>query len=98
MRRAARLLVKLLKQQPWTPHDLRPTAVASMAEARADADVRRRVTGHLATDVLGCVYERALRLEDMKAQLATIEPWVSTAAEADAAKGLKPGNVVRLKA
>jgi hypothetical protein len=42
--------------------------------------VRRRVTEHLAADVLGCVYERALRLEDMKAQLATIEPWISTAA------------------
>ena len=34
----------------------------------------------------------------MKAALATIEAWVSASAEADAAKGLKPGNVVRLKA
>jgi len=95
--RAARLLVKLLKQQPWTPHDLRRTAVSAMAEARVDADVRRRVTGHLADDVHGRVYDKALRLDDMKAALATIETWVSAAATADLAKGEKAANVVRLK-
>jgi len=95
--RAARLLVKLLKQQPWTPHDLRRTAVSAMAEARVDADVRRRVTGHLADDVHGRVYDKALRLDDMKAALATIEAWVSAAAAADIAKGEKAANVVRLK-
>ena len=92
--RAARRLVKLLKQQPWTPHDLRRTAVSAMAEARVDADVRRRVTGHLAEDVHGRVYDKALRLEDMKVALGTIEAWVVAAAEKDAQVGESAANVV----
>ena len=92
--RATRRLVKLLKQQPWTPHDLRRTAVSAMAEARVDADVRRRVTGHLAEDVHGRVYDKALRLEDMKVALGTIEAWVVAAAEKDAQVGESAANVV----
>lgn len=95
--RVARVLVKLLKQQPWTPHDLRRSAISAMAEARVDADIRRRVTGHLASDVHGRVYDRALRLEEMKSALGTIETWVSAAAAADAARGEKAANVVALK-
>lgn len=92
--RAARILVKLLKQQPWTPHDLRRTAISAMAEAKVDADIRRRVTGHLGADVHARVYDRALRLEDMKAALGTIETWVSAAAIKDEAAG---GKVIKLK-
>lgn len=55
------------------------------------------VTGHLAADVHGRVYDRALRPDDMKAALATTEAWVSAAADARPAKGLKSGNVVRLR-
>jgi len=90
--------VKFPRQQPWTLHDLRRTAVSAIAEARAGCRRAPSRGGHLAVDVHGRVYDRALRLDDMKAALATIEAWVSASAEADAAKGLKQGNVVRLKA
>ena len=78
----------------------RPPPHGSLCNSRGEGGCRRAPSrgGHLAADVHGRVYDRALRLDDMKAALATIEAWVSASAEADAAKGLKPGNVVRLKA
>lgn len=96
--RATRRLVKLLGHAPYTPHDLRRTAISAMAEAGVDADIRRRVTGHLAADVHGRVYDRALRLADMKAALTVIESWVSSAAAEAVTAGEKDGNIVKFKA
>ena len=62
-----------------------------------DADIRRRVTGHLAADVHGRVYDRALRLDDMKAALTIVEGWVSSSAMEDVAAGENASNVVRIK-
>jgi hypothetical protein len=40
------------------------------------------------------VYDKALRLEDMKAALGTIEAWVVAAAQKDAQVGERAANVV----
>lgn len=71
--RSCRKLVKLAGVPPFTPHDLRRTAISIMAEAGVDGDIRRRVTGHQAQDVHGKIYDRAQRLEDMRAALLIVE-------------------------
>ena len=78
--RSCRKLVKLAGVAPFTPHDLRRTAISIMAEAGVDGDIRRRITGHQASDVHGRIYDRALRLEDMRAALLEIEQLYTTAA------------------
>jgi integrase len=78
--RSCRKLVKLAGVAPFTPHDLRRTAISIMAEAGVDGDIRRRITGHQAGDVHGRIYDRALRLEDMRAALLEIEQLYTTAA------------------
>jgi integrase len=89
--RSARDLVKELEHAPWTPHDLRRTAISIMAEAGIDGDIRRRITGHQAPDIHGRVYDRAQRLDDMRAALLLIEVAYATAATA------KADNVLTLK-
>lgn len=94
--RSCRKLVKLLKLTPFTPHDLRRTAISIMAEAGVDGDIRRRVTGHQAPDIHGRVYDRALRLEDMKKALTVIETAYSVAA-LEATKKSGDSNIITLK-
>lgn len=89
--RSARDLVKELEHAPWTPHDLRRTAISIMAEAGVDGDIRRRITGHQAPDIHGRVYDRAQRLDDMRAALLVIDVAYATAATA------KADNVLTLK-
>ena len=93
--RSARELVKLLKHTSWTPHDLRRTAITVMAEAGIDGDIRRRVTGHQAADIHGRIYDRAARLEDMRAALLVVERWYTDAAAKVAAAD--QGNVVSIR-
>jgi len=83
--RTCRKLLKRLKLAPFTPHDLRRTAISIMAEDGIDGDIRRRITGHQAPDVHGRVYDRALRLDDMRRALAMIEGTYATAATKAAA-------------
>lgn len=78
--RSARDLVKLMKHQPWTPHDLRRTAITVMADKGIDGDIRRRVTGHQAADIHGRIYDRAQRIEDMRKALLEVERWYAAAA------------------
>ena len=78
--RSCRKLVKLLKLTPFTPHDLRRTAISIMAEAGVDGDIRRRITGHQAPDIHGRIYDRAQRLDDMRAALLVIETAYAAAA------------------
>lgn len=91
--RTCRAMVKRLKLSPFTPHDLRRTAISIMAEAGIDGDIRRRITGHQAPDIHGRVYDRALRLEEMKAALLKIENAYAAAATAAAPSG----SVINLK-
>ena len=93
--RAGRALVAMLKLPSFTPHDCRRTAITVMAEAGIDGDIRRRVTGHQAPDIHGRVYDRALRLEDMRKAMLVIEHWYAGAANKAAAS--KTGNVVTMK-
>jgi hypothetical protein len=66
-----------------------------MAEAGIDGDIRRRVTGHQAPDIHGRVYDRALRLEDMRKAMLVIEHWYAAAANKAAAS--KTDNIVTMK-
>lgn len=93
--RTCRKLVKRLKLSPFTPHDLRRTAISIMAESGIDGDIRRRITGHQAPDVHGRVYDRALRLDDMRRALAMIEGTYATAAT-KAAANAHADNVVTM--
>jgi integrase len=91
--RSCRKLVKMAGVAPFTPHDLRRTAISIMAEAGVDGDIRRRITGHQAADVHGKIYDRALRLEDMRVALTTIEAHYTAAASKATAR---PSNVVAI--
>jgi len=92
--RVARTIVKALKHPPWTPHDLRRTAVSVMAELGIDGDIRRRITGHQAHDVHGRVYDQANRQEAVRAALLQVEQHVSAAALMVAE--VRPQNVVSI--
>lgn len=74
--RAARRIVKALDMAPWTPRDLRRTATSRLADLGVDGDVRRRITGHVAPDVHGRVYDKSQRLQDGLAALRLLEDWV----------------------
>jgi integrase len=91
--RSCRKLVKFSGLAPFTPHDLRRTAISIMAEAGVDGDIRRRITGHQATDVHGKIYDRALRLDGMRAALLTIEGHYTAAASKAASEAV---NVVSI--
>ncbi len=78
--RAARRIVKTLGHAPWTPHDLRRTAVSIMAEQGIDGDIRRRITGHQAQDIHGRVYDQANRQNAVRAALLQVEEHVFAAA------------------
>ena len=92
--RAARHIVEALGHEPWTPHDLRRTLATVLAEQRIPGDVARRITGHIATDIHGAVYDRATRYEDMRAALTVMEQWISAAAAKEGAVG---ANVVPIR-
>lgn len=92
--RSARRIVKELGHQPWTPHDLRRTLATVLAEEGVPGDVARRITGHVATDIHGRVYDRATRREDMKAALTLMERWIGEAATETLEDR---GNVVQLR-
>ena len=92
--RAARHIVEALGHEPWTPHDLRRTLATVLAEQRIPGDVARRITGHIATDIHGAVYDRATRYEDMRAALTVMEQWISSAAANEGAVG---ANVVPIR-
>lgn len=95
--RSCRKLVKLAGVAPFTPHDLRRTAISLMAEAGIDGDIRRRITGHQATDVHGKIYDRALRLGDMRAGLLVVEQhYTAAAAQAAAKAAAKAANVISI--
>lgn len=74
--RAARRIVSSTDMLPWTPRDLRRTATSRLAELGVDGDVRRRITGHVAPDVHGRVYDKAQRLQDGLSALRLLEEWV----------------------
>jgi len=74
--RAARRIVKAVDIVPWTPRDLRRTVTSRLADLGVDGDVRRRITGHVAPDVHGRVYDKSQRLQDGKAALRLLEDWV----------------------
>lgn len=78
--RSGRLINEVLGHAGWTPHDLRRTAISVMAEADVDSEVRRRISGHLPKDVHGKTYDRASRLEAMRAGLLGVERWITVAA------------------
>ncbi len=59
---------------------MRRTLATVLADSGVSGDVARRVTGHIATDVHGRVYDRAARLDDMRAALLIMENWVLAAA------------------
>lgn len=95
--RSARVIVEMLGQTSWTPHDLRRTAISVMAEEGVDSEVRRRISGHLPKDVHGRTYDRAARSEAMRAGLFTVERWIMAASAKAAAKAAEnSGNVVPL--
>jgi integrase len=71
--RAARKIVDAISMVPWTPRDLRRTAISRLTDLGVDGDVRRRITGHVAQDVHGRVYDRAERLQDGLAALQKLE-------------------------
>jgi integrase len=71
--RATRKVVTALGMVPWTPRDLRRSVVSLMAELGIDGDVRRRITGHVATDIHGRVYDRSQRLHDGLDALRRVE-------------------------
>ena len=71
--RAARRMPKLDGSAHWSPRDLRRTVISIMSEAGIDGDVRRRVTGHVATDIHGKVYDKSQRLRDGRDALLTVE-------------------------
>lgn len=71
--RAARRIVDSAGMVPWTPRDLRRTAISRLADLGVDGDVRRKITGHVAQDVHGRVYDRAQRLNDGFAALKQLE-------------------------
>ena len=71
--RAARRIVKAANMDPWTPRDLRRTATSRLTDLGIDGDVRRRITGHVASDVHGRVYDRSQRLQDGLAALLLLE-------------------------
>lgn len=74
--RAARRVVNATEMQPWTPRDLRRTATSRLTDLGVDGDVRRRITGHVAQDVHGRVYDRAQRLNDGYAALKQLQDLV----------------------
>jgi integrase len=92
--RAARKIVDAVEMVPWTPRDLRRTATSRLTDLGVDGDVRRRITGHVANDVHGRVYDRAQRLQDGFAALEMLESFVLTQAK-HAATG--QGNVVNIR-
>lgn len=84
--RAARRVVKAVGMVPWTPRDLRRTATSRLTDLGVDGDVRRRITGHVAPDVHGRVYDRSQRLQDGLAALQQLETLVLTEAAASLSK------------
>ena len=70
------------------------TLATVLAEKGVSGDVARRITGHVATDIHGRVYDRAARREDMKAALSLMERWIGKAA-AETREGRE--NVVQLR-
>ena len=79
---------------PWTPRDLRRTATSRLADLGIDGDVRRRITGHVAHDIHGRVYDRAERLQDGLAALKQLEMLVLAEAERTQKSG---DNIIALK-
>ncbi len=71
--RAARKIVNATDMVPWTPRDLRRTAISRLTDLGVDGDVRRRITGHAAIDVHGRVYDRAERLQEGREALQRLE-------------------------
>jgi integrase len=71
--RAARKIVDAINMVPWTPRDLRRTAISRLTDLGNDGDVRRRATGHAANDVHGRVYDRAERLQEGREALQRLE-------------------------
>ena len=68
MTQAARRLVRRLKMDRWTPHDLRRTASTHMTGIGIDRHVVDRVLGHKDTTVLG-IYDRHAYLDERRTAL-----------------------------
>jgi len=68
MTQAARRLVRRLKMDRWTPHDLRRTASTHMTAIGIDRHVVDRVLGHKDTTVLG-IYDRHAYLDERRTAL-----------------------------
>jgi integrase len=95
--RACRALVERLRCDPFTPHDLRRSLVTHLHESDSFAEgVIRRVAGHKARDVHDAVYNRAEKLERVRAALEWYERHVLACAEK--AEKSSDSNVIALRA
>jgi integrase len=95
--RACRALVERLGCASFTPHDLRRSLVTHLHESDSFAEgVIRRVAGHKARDVHDAVYNRAEKLERVRAALEWYERHVLACAEK--AEKSSDSNVIALRA
>ena len=98
--RACRALVERLGCDPFTPHDLRRSLVTHLHESDNFAEgIIRRLAGHKGRDVHDAVYNRAEKLERVRAALEWYERHVlACAAKVDAKRADGGSNVVALRA
>jgi integrase len=97
--RACRALVERLRCDPFTPHDLRRSLVTHLHESDQFAEgIIRRLAGHKARDVHDAVYNRAEKLERVRAALEWYERHVLARAAKVDAESAAESNVVALRA
>ena len=80
MSRWSHYIVLALEQPPWTPHDLRRTFTAILAENGIPDDVARHITGHQGSEAQERAHDRAACIDDMRVALQAVEDWVVAAA------------------
>ena len=97
--RACRALVERLGCDAFTPHDLRRSLVTHLHESDNFAEgVIRRLAGHKARDVHDVVYNRAEKIERVRAALEWYERHVLACAAKVDAERERESNVVALRA
>ena len=96
--KAARGLVRRLGCDGFTPHDFRRTLITHLHEADFNEGIIRRLSGHKARDVYDAVYNRAERLERVRAALEWYERHVLACAAKVDAETVAESNVVALRA
>ena len=91
-----RILEHLDHKPRWTAHDLRRTLTSVLADRGVDGDTRRLIVGHKAPDIHSAVYDKAQRIEQMRAALLIADRWyLDAAAKAEACADQK--NVISIK-